>query len=89
MRRTYWTAGSVAFCEQADVWLQTKLKSTVSCIKTNECFGYSSDLIAFDDNNNQSYRVYKFGAARSLDYIFGRASAGCTYVLSAEAGLII
>lgn len=89
MRRTYWTTGSVALCEQAEVWLQTKLHRTVSCMKTNECFGYSSDLIAFDDNNNQFYRVYKFGAARSLDYIFGGASAGCTYVLTAEVGLII
>jgi rhamnosyltransferase len=79
----------VAFCDQDDVWLPTKLRRAVLCMNTNDCGGYSSDLIAFNDGNAQCWTVHKFGAARRLDYIFGGASAGCTYVLSAEAALII
>jgi rhamnosyltransferase len=79
----------VAFCDQDDVWLPTKLQRAVSCMNRDGCGGYSSDLIAFNNVNKQSWRVHKFGTARRLDYIFGGASAGCTYVLSAQAALII
>ena len=79
----------VAFCDQDDVWLPTKLQRAVSCMNKDGCEGYSSDLIAFNNVNKQSWRVHKFGTARRLDYIFGGASAGCTYVLSAQAALII
>ena len=79
----------VAFCDQDDVWLPTKLQRAVSCMNKGGCEGYSSDLIAFNDVNEKSWRVHKFGTARRLDYIFGGASAGCTYVLSTQAALII
>jgi hypothetical protein len=55
-------------------------------MKTTECSGYSFDLIAFDENN-QKLPVHKFGAARSLNYIFGGASAGCSYVHLRRWGL--
>ena len=50
----------VAFCDQDDVWLPTKLQRAVSCMNTGGCEGYSSDLIAFNDANKQSWRVHKF-----------------------------
>jgi rhamnosyltransferase len=79
----------VAFCDQDDVWLPTKLQRAVSCMNSDGYGGYSSDLTAFNDWNEQAWRVHKFGTASRLDYIFGGASAGCTYVLSAKAALII
>lgn len=66
--------GFVAFCDQDDVWLPTKLKRAVSCMNRDRCGGYSSDLIAFNDGNEQSWRVHKFGTARRLDYIFSGAA---------------
>jgi rhamnosyltransferase len=79
----------VAFCDQDDVWLPTKLQRAIFCMNTDGCGGYSSDLTAFHDGSEQTWHVRKFGIARRIDYIFGGASAGCTYVLSSKAALTI
>jgi rhamnosyltransferase len=51
--------------------------------------GYSSNLIAFDGFNANSWIVNKSHEQVKYDYIFQGASAGCTYVLNSEAFKII
>jgi rhamnosyltransferase len=53
------------------------------------CEGYSSDLLAFDEEKKTSWYLKKSGEQRELDYLFQGASAGCTYVLSKKAALLV
>lgn len=79
----------VAFADQDDVWLADKLHRAVMQLSAAGADGYSSDLLAFDTATGEEWMVRKSAAARKLDYLFGGASAGCTYVITARAAAIV
>lgn len=74
-----------AFADQDDVWLPDKLAHAVASMTAHDAVGYSSDLIAYHQDQNAAWVLHKAGIAADLDYLFQGASAGCTYVLSAAA----
>ncbi len=79
----------VALSDQDDVWSPRKLQRSICKIEENECGGYSSDLLAFDDTVGKAWYLRKSEESRRLDYLFQGASAGCTYVLTRAAAILV
>ena len=79
----------VALADQDDIWVLDKLLHAVTCLQTEGCEGYSSDLIAFDNNRKSSWYLNKSDVQRKFDYVFQGASAGCTYVLTKKAAQLV
>jgi len=79
----------VAFSDQDDIWAPGKLARAVYCLREHRAEGYSSDLVAFDNEAGSAWYVRKSASMRQLDYLFQGASAGCTYLLSRKAALFV
>lgn len=81
----------VSFADQDDVWLPGKVSTGILCMQASSSAGYSSNLVAFDNAKNTAWFMRKQGAGgdRDFDYLFQGASAGCTYMLTANAGELI
>ena len=79
----------IALADQDDIWITDKLAHAISSMDRESSDGYSSDLMAFDDAKKKSWYLKKTGTQRDLDYLFQGASAGCTYVLSKKAALLV
>ncbi len=63
-----------------------KLSSAVEMVRRSGASGYSSNLLAYDARHaRRCWIVKKAQPERQWDYLFQGASAGCTYVLTAEA----
>jgi rhamnosyltransferase len=75
----------IAFADQDDIWFPNKIIEGIKLIKNTESDGYSSNLIAFDNNSIKSWVVNKKFTQRKYDYLFQGASAGCTYILKFNA----
>lgn len=79
----------VALSDQDDVWSPRKLDRAISQIDKYKCGGYSSNLIAFNENDRKVWYLIKSDKPRRLDYLFQGASAGCTYVLTRDAAMLV
>ncbi len=79
----------VAFADQDDVWSPDKLSRAVARIKETGAQGYSSDLVAFNNETRRAWYLKKSEPQRAFDYLFQGASAGCTYVLSRQAAMLV
>lgn len=79
----------VALCDQDDVWAPDKLSRAVSLLRSRNAGAYSCDLIAFDNDARKAWYVGKSQPEKDLDYLFQGASAGCTYVMTAEAASLV
>jgi rhamnosyltransferase len=78
----------VALSDQDDLWLPGKLDRAITQMEQCGSGCYSSDLVAFDENN-RFWCVDKGGEAVKFDYLFQGASAGCSYVLTHEAAMLV
>jgi rhamnosyltransferase len=81
--------GFIAFADQDDVWAPFKLRTAIDQLIRFSAGGYSSDMIAFDERTGREWLIRKSSPPTDLDYLFGGASAGCTYVLSTQAACTI
>ena len=79
----------IAFSDQDDIWNSKKIIHAIRCLQANNCEGYSSNLIAFDDEKKKKWILRKNAPQKKADYLFQGASAGCTYVLSNKAMSIV
>ncbi len=79
----------VAFSDQDDIWAPAKLARAISCLTEHCAEGYSSDLVAFDNDAGAAWYLKKSDSGRNLDYLFQGASAGCTYLLSQNAAALV
>lgn len=79
----------VALSDQDDVWAPRKLDRAIAQIEKSKCGGYSSDLFAFNEDYGKVWYLKKSDEPVLLDYLFQGASAGCTYVLTREAALLV
>jgi len=79
----------VAFSDQDDIWAPDKLARAVFCLTEHNAEGYSSDLVAFDNKAGSAWYLKKSDASRELDYLFQGASAGCTYLLTRNAAVLV
>jgi len=74
-----------ALSDQDDIWSPLKIYRAISQIQRIACDGYSSNLIAFNENEKKAWYLNKSSKTKRLDYLFQGASAGCTYVLTRKA----
>lgn len=71
----------IALSDQDDIWRPEKLISAIKYMDDRKAIGYSSNLLAFNDETNNIWCVNKCSKQKLFDYIFQGASAGCTYVM--------
>lgn len=79
----------VAFADQDDIWLPEKLQRAVTCLSGQGGGGYSSNLLAWNVEDDTYWMMQKSGTAKKFDYLFQGASAGCTYVLDVASALLV
>ncbi len=70
----------ISFSDQDDIWNEDKLRRAIACIETYGLDGYSSNVIAFWENN-RSVLLKKSGKQKRFDYLFESAGPGCTFVI--------
>lgn len=75
----------VALADQDDIWMPDKLLRAVHQLRAQNADGYSSNLLAFSDDEASAWIIRKDQPQRRFDHLFQSASAGCTYVLSTRA----
>jgi rhamnosyltransferase len=78
----------VAFSDQDDIWLDTKLERACSVISSKICDVYSSDVIAFWPDGKQQL-IKKSYAQKKYDYFFEAAGPGCTYVFNSHSAIVL
>ena len=74
-------ADFVAFSDQDDIWELDKLSRQIGIAKQGGYDGVSSNVVAFWPNGD-SANIIKSQAQRELDYLFGSAGPGCTYLMT-------
>ncbi len=79
----------VALADQDDVWFPDKLERAIAMLRSSGAAGYSSDLLAYDEERNLGWILAKAGRPAEFDYLFQGASAGCTYVLTVAAARLV
>lgn len=72
----------IAFSDQDDIWELDKLVRHVRIAKEGNFEGVSSDVVAFWQNG-KSVKIIKSQPQRELDFLFGSAGPGCTYLMTA------
>lgn len=73
----------VALADQDDIWLENKLVLSIQELRARNCGAVSSNVIAIWPDGRKRL-VHKSHRQRRLDFLFGSAGPGCTYVLTAE-----
>jgi rhamnosyltransferase len=73
----------VALSDQDDIWLDDKLLHSIQGMLEHHCDAVSSNVIAVWADGRQKL-VHKSHRQRGLDFLFGSAGPGCTYLLTAE-----
>ena len=71
----------VCFCDQDDIWDPIKVAVAITKINENNCDAYSSNLLAFNNDQKKAWYIKKSLPQTNVDYIFQGGSAGCTYML--------
>ena len=73
----------VAFSDQDDIWLPTKLSKAVAILTTQSYHAYSSNVTAFWPDGRKKL-INKAQPQKRWDYLFEAAGPGCTYVMKAD-----
>ena len=71
----------IAFSDQDDIWELDKLSRHIRIASQGGFDGVSSNVVAFWPNG-AAVNIVKSQAQRELDYLFGSAGPGCTYLMS-------
>lgn len=71
----------VAFADQDDIWLPTKLSRAVECLQKGYD-GYSSDVTAFWPDGRKKL-IKKSQPQKKWDFFFESPGPGCTFVMTA------
>ena len=74
----------VAFCDQDDIWLPSKLNNAVQELRSKNAMAYSSDCIAFWNSRDNMKLVRKSFNQTNVDYWFESPGPGCTQVFTAD-----
>ena len=75
----------ISFSDQDDIWLEDKLSSAVSKLEELEYDGYSSDVMAFWDNDNNRKLIKKSYPQKEHDHWFESPGPGCSQVVSTKS----
>ena len=78
----------IAFADQDDIWLPSKLSSSISEMKATNSDAYSGNVTAFWPDNRQVL-IKKDYPQKHYDYLFESAGPGCTFVFNIKLALSI
>lgn len=76
----------IAFADQDDIWMPSKLKAACKLLLSEEADLYMSNLILWEENNDKKSIINKSYPQKKYDYLFEGGSAGCTYVFTTFFG---
>lgn len=79
----------IFFSDQDDIWDPQKIERAITKMNSESAAGYSSDLVAFNEQRRAAWHIKKSSPQKSHDYLFQGASAGCTYALTQSAARIV
>lgn len=71
-----------ALSDQDDVWPEYRLSRAVEVMKKKDADGYSSDVIAVDENNQFKKIIKKSQTQKKYDHIFETPGPGCSFVFN-------
>lgn len=72
----------VAFSDQDDVWLPTKMIAATDLLEKTSSYLYCSNLTKWDTSKKTYSVLKKDFPQKKFDYLFEGGSAGCTYVFT-------
>jgi rhamnosyltransferase len=78
----------IGFADQDDIWVNTKYKIAIDCMKGSGSSGYSSNVEAFW-NNGVKKIINKAQNQVRWDYLFEGGGAGCTYLLENNLAVML
>ncbi|MBK3847258.1 glycosyltransferase [Stutzerimonas xanthomarina] len=76
----------VAFADQDDIWIDSKLISSHEAILDKNVYAYSANVTAFWPDGRQQL-VDKAQKQRSYDFLFEAAGPGCSYTIKVSSML--
>jgi rhamnosyltransferase len=75
----------ISLSDQDDIWKDSKLSRAINILKKNNASAYSSDVLAFKNNNTQdTFSIVKSQPQKKYDYFFETPGPGCSYVFTTE-----
>ena len=74
----------IAFSDQDDIWLPSKLDSAINdCIRTDSV-AWSSSILAFWETSGRAQFIPKHGNASAINFLFESPGPGCTILLRSD-----
>ena len=74
----------IAFSDQDDIWLPSKLDSAIKDCHFNKSVAWSSSIIAFWEGSGRSKLIPKHGKTSAINFLFESPGPGCTIVLRSD-----
>jgi rhamnosyltransferase len=81
-------AGLIAFADQDDVWMPTKLARHSALLSEGERDGVSSDVTAFTANGDRSL-VRKSYPQRQFDFLLESPGPGCSFLITPRLATLV
>jgi rhamnosyltransferase len=78
----------ISFSDQDDIWFKFKIKRAIKYLSKNKFEGYSSNVLAFNDNNKKTIND-KSMTQKKFDHMFESPGPGCTHVITQKLFNII
>jgi len=74
----------IAFADQDDIWLPTKLHSAISDCQQSGSAAWSSSILAFWETIGKTAYIPKHGNVSGLNFLFESPGPGCTILLRSD-----
>ena len=75
----------VAFSDQDDIWLPSKLLSAINDCEQSGSVAWSSSILAFWEAPGRTQYISKHGNASAINFLFESPGPGCTILLRSDA----
>lgn len=74
----------IAFSDQDDIWLPTKLRSAINDCEQSGSVAWSSSVLGFWEASGRTAYIPKHGNASAINYLFESPGPGCTILLRSD-----
>ena len=76
----------IALSDQDDIWVDNKLCTAIQKLISNDCDGYTSNMLAIWPNGS-SKTIKKNHPQKKWDHLFSSGGAGCTCVITKQLAI--
>jgi len=74
----------IAFSDQDDIWLPSKLDSAINDCLQSDSVAWSSSILAFWGASGRTEFIPKHGSASAINFLFESPGPGCTILLRSD-----